>query len=74
MADLMNQKDKSNAELMNLNVNKKKQKGFAQTYNLLRYFFIRGEILLQLEQFEKAYLSFSKALSFSAGLNVTNEI
>ena len=29
MADLMNQKDKSNAELMNLNVNKKKQKGFA---------------------------------------------
>jgi len=29
MADLMNQKDKSNAELMNLNVNQKKQKGFA---------------------------------------------
>ena len=74
MADLMSQKDKSNAELMNINITQKKQKGYVQTFNLLRYFFIRGQIFLQLELYEKAYLSFSKALSFSQGLNVTNEI
>lgn len=70
----MSQKDKSNAEVMNQNVNQKRQKGQAQTYSLLRYFFIRGQILLKLEQYEKAYISFSKALSFSHGLNITNEI
>lgn len=44
---------------------KKLQQADYNQEQLMKYFAFRGQIFIQLQDFEKAYFSFAKALSFS---------
>lgn len=53
---------------MQIEKEKQQKKIQRSDYNqdqLMRYFYFRGQIYLQLENYEKAYFSFCKALSFT---------